>query len=441
MRRSNDASVLIVVLWATVGLASVALLFGHSMVMTYRGADNEVAGRQADQAIEGAIRYARMLLVNEESPGLLPELTAYVGEAVPVGEATYWMLGRSTQVSDGSVREYALVDEASKLNINTATVAMLRALPGMTDEFAAAIVDWRDTDEEPTTNGAESNTYASKQPSYTCKNADFESIEELALMNGATREILYGEDTNLNGVLDPNESDGDNTPPYDNSDSKLDAGILEYVTCFTEEPTQDSEGTERLDVATINSTQGEQQLRDLLSNANIAENRIIEIMTNLTGTPITSVLELYSRGQFTAAEAESVADRVRNTNVKGLVNINTASEEVLACIPGIGTDKAPTLVATRQNRATQDRDMTWAIDAIGVQSIPLAGPFLTGSSYQVMVDVAAVGRHGRGYRREKAILDAKSGTPKVVYRRSLASLGWALGSEAREQLAKNKEVR
>jgi DNA uptake protein ComE-like DNA-binding protein len=440
MRRDMDASVLIVVLWATVGLASVALLFGQSMMMTYRSSDNDVAGRQADQAIEGAVRYARMLLVNADSAGLLPDYTTYVAEAVPVGEATYWMLGRPITVSDGTVREYALVDEASKLNINTATVAMLRALPGMTDEVAAAIIDWRDTDDEQTQNGAESNTYASKQPSYSCKNGDFESVEELALMNGMTREILYGEDANLNGVLDPNENDGEKAPPSDNSDGRLDAGILEYVTCFTEEPSQDSEGTERLDVATINTPDGEQRLRTLLQNANIAENRVTEIMTSLTGTPITNVLELFSRGRFSASEAESITDGVRNTNVKGLVNINSASETVLACIPGLA-DKASALVATRLNRSTQDRDMTWAIETIGEQAIPQAGIYLTGSSYQVMVDVAAVGRHGRGYRREKVILDAKTEMPKVVYRRSLAPLGWALGSEGREQLAKNKEAR
>src|SRR5688572_9738357 len=35
-RDSQRASVLIVVLWATFGLVAVALLFGHSMLMTYR---------------------------------------------------------------------------------------------------------------------------------------------------------------------------------------------------------------------------------------------------------------------------------------------------------------------------------------------------------------------------------------------------------------------
>ena len=58
-------SVLFVVLWASVGLVSIALLFGHAMLMTYRGADNDLAGRQADQAIEGAVRYAESLFVNQ----------------------------------------------------------------------------------------------------------------------------------------------------------------------------------------------------------------------------------------------------------------------------------------------------------------------------------------------------------------------------------------
>ncbi len=105
----------------------------------------------------------------------------------------------------------------------------------MTEEFAAAIVDWRDADDDVTAGGAESQIYAQKSPAYAAKNAAFESIEELALVNGATREILYGEDANLNGVLDPNEDDGEKTLPADNADGKLDAGMLAYVTVFSRE--------------------------------------------------------------------------------------------------------------------------------------------------------------------------------------------------------------
>ena len=46
------------------------------------------------------------------------------------------------------------------------------------------------------------------------------NAEELALVNGATYEVLYGEDANMNGVLDPNEDDGEESAPTDNSDGK-----------------------------------------------------------------------------------------------------------------------------------------------------------------------------------------------------------------------------
>ena len=67
------------------------------------------------------------------------------------------------------------------------------------------------------------------------------------------------------------------------------------------------------------------------------------------------------------------------------------------------------------------------------------GPFITGRSSQVTADVAAVGRHGRGYRREKFVIDQSTGTPRIVYRRNLAPLGWALGNEIREELAQLKK--
>ena len=60
----RSGSILIVVLWACLGLVAITLTFGHSMLMTYRGTDNDLAGRQADQAIEGAARYAQTPLSN-----------------------------------------------------------------------------------------------------------------------------------------------------------------------------------------------------------------------------------------------------------------------------------------------------------------------------------------------------------------------------------------
>ena len=429
---------LIVVLWASVGLVSLALLLGHSMLMTYRGADNDLAGHQADQAIEGAVRYAESLLVNPTTPGVLPEATSYEGEAVPVGEAQFWFFGTPADTTSGTQGEFGLVDEASKLNLNTATLAMLKALPGMTDDFAAAIIDWRDADDDVTPGGAESSTYAQKTPAYKAKNAPFESIEELALVSGATREILYGEDANLNGVSDPNEDDGEKNLPADNSDGKLDAGILAYVTVFSREPNKQSDGTARINI----TPPGPNDALQKLFTDKFGASRAVEILARLgPGGAIRSALELYVRSGMKADEFGKIADSLTvktGDYLPGLINVNTAGAAVLACVPGIGTDKAAALVTARQSRTTQDTNIAWVADSLGAQGAVEAGPFLTGQSWQAGADVAAVGRHGRGYRRTKFVIDTSTGTPRIIYRRNLAPLGWALGSEVRQSFAMQK---
>ena len=50
----------------------------------------------------------------------------------------------------------------------------------------------------------------------------------------------------------------------------------------------------------------------------------------------------------------------------------------------------------------------------------------------VMADIAALGPHGRGYRRVRFIFDTSSGVPQIVYRQDQSHLGWALGKEIRQ---------
>lgn len=49
-------------------------------------------------------------------------------------------------------------------------------------------------------------------------------LDELLKVPGVTRELLYGEDQNCNGLLDANEDDGMETLPMDNRDGQLDGG-------------------------------------------------------------------------------------------------------------------------------------------------------------------------------------------------------------------------
>src|SRR4051812_48204053 len=151
---AENGSVLIIVLWVALGLVSIALYFANSMSFEMRASDNAVASIEAQQAIDGAARYINYLLANRGNPGLVPDVQNYLSEEVPVGEATFWLIGRPTNSIPLTDRPaFGLVDEASKLNLNTATPEMLQALPNMTAEFAAAIKDWRDSDQNVTQGG------------------------------------------------------------------------------------------------------------------------------------------------------------------------------------------------------------------------------------------------------------------------------------------------
>jgi hypothetical protein len=118
----------------------------------------------------------------------------------------------------------------------------------MTPQLAAAIIDWRDENDEVSTDGAEESTYQRLNPAYRCKNAPFESVDELRLVFGMTLDILAGEDSNRNGILDPNEDDLDTSAPWDNRDGRLDPGLWEYVTVYSKESLLRADGTAKISI-------------------------------------------------------------------------------------------------------------------------------------------------------------------------------------------------
>jgi len=478
----ESGSVLIIVIWVAFGLVALTLYFAQSMSFELRSSDNRVAAVEAEQAIEGAARYVSNILAKTISerqlPGTMPDPLAYRSEAVPVGDARFWLIGRDTNTwQNGPDRlKFGLVDEASKLNLNTATMEMLQVLPNMTAELAANIVAWRQSTNDASLGGAQSETYMRLQPPYQCKNAPFETVDELRLVYGLNLELLYGEDSNLNGLLDPNETDGETLPPADNRDNRLDPGLLEYVTVYSREPTART------------NVNNQQQLQALLSSV-FDSARVNQIITAAQGggggaggtggggaggtgggaggpgggaggtgggaggtggggggatASFTSLLEFYLRSRMSPEEFALVETSLTaNTNVQGLVNVSTASEAVLMSIPGIGTDKASALVSYRQSNPSQANTIAWVADALDrdTNRVSLAGPYITAHGYQFTADVAAVGHHGRGFRRVKFVFDTSDGTPRIVYRQDLTHLGWALGNQGRADLLVAKGMR
>lgn len=372
-RHRTQGSVLIIVMWVSLGLVSVTLYFAHSMYFEFKAAGNVYEGHQAQQAIDGALRYATYLLANLEEPGTLPEVDTYAAQQALIGEATFWYIGRGQESSIAATPVFSLVDEGSKLNLNLATQEMLEYLPNMSADFAAAIVDWRDEDDEVSENGAEGDAYGRLNPTRQIKNAPFDTVDELMLVYGADPLLVYGEDANRNGILDSNENDGDASPPADNANGSLEFGLVEYVTVYGKVPQED---------------EGEQNS----GNAN-------------------------ESGEETL-----------------LVNVNTASEAVLSVLPGMDASKAQQLVSYRAAQGPLGADTEWINQALDDGDLTQAQEYFTGVSYQYTIDVAAVGKNGKGFRRTQFVVDTAGEEPVVIYRKDLDRQGWALGQNLRQEL-------
>jgi type II secretory pathway component PulK len=454
-------SILIVVLWVVFGLIAVTLYFAHSMTMDLRASDNRTAGIEAEQAIEGARRYMTCVLSNVNSSGVLPDPATYANQAVQVGNARYWLIGRGDGTDAATTAHFGLIDEASKLNLNSASSNMLICLPRMTPELVLNIMAWRSTNTTSLAGGAESASYSQLPQPYLCKNAPFESVDELRLVYQMDMTTLSGEDANLNGVLDPNENDGDALPPSDNMNGQLEPGLLEYVTVYSREPSTYTNMTSsgsvsnitRLNITAATIITDPTPLEDILITNGIASDRAKTIVQGAIATSprgFTSPLAFYyaassGTGKMTTTEFMQIENSIRGSNIVGLININTASATVLGCIPAwYEGSQAQQVVTYRQSITNSQNNLNTSVvwitqSGVSQQDVLNAAPYLTGKSYQFMADIAAVGHNGRGYRRTQYIYDTTSGTPVIVHRQDLSALGWALGKDVRDKylLAKN----
>jgi len=137
---------------------------------------------------------------------------------------------------------------------------------------------------------------------------------------------------------------------------------------------------------------------------------------------------------MTESEFALIHTSIMSFSSAGLINVNTASETVLACIPGVGLSSAASLVTYRLANPTALTSLFWITHVLSPAAIRRAGPYITDQSYQFSADIAAVGRFGRGYHRERVVFDTTMGMPRIIYRQDLSSYGWALGTQVRKTL-------
>lgn len=107
---------------------------------------------------------------------------------------------RANEITGIAETRYGLVDENSKININTASMSVIERFfksaigldEGEAQELAASIVDWRDSDSELSIplGSAEDSYYRNLRYAYEAKDADFDVLDEVLLVKGMTEEIF-----------------------------------------------------------------------------------------------------------------------------------------------------------------------------------------------------------------------------------------------------------
>lgn len=148
--------------------------------------------------------------------------------------------------SEGLLAALSLIsDPASAEEVPTSIASsLLMSLPGMTEEISDSILDWLDEDDEPRPYGAEVEYYSGLPTPYEPTNGPINSVEELLLVSGMTPTLLFGADSNRNGMLDPDEQQRFNV----SVDTPGALGLAAYFTIHGQEANKQRDGSFRVNI-------------------------------------------------------------------------------------------------------------------------------------------------------------------------------------------------
>jgi DNA uptake protein ComE-like DNA-binding protein len=373
-------SILVALLWCVAILSIVVIGVMHSVRMDVMIAKNSADQTQAFYLALAGVEKAKALLYHDagerkraarnHSGALYDSATDF--KDVPLGRGTFSVVRQGRREEGGKII-YGISDEESRLNVTHAPAEELAKLVNMTPEIVAAILDWRDGDNVATPGGAEAEYYMSLPRPLVPRNAPFQSTRELLMVRGITRELFMGEDTNQNGLLDPEEDDGDASSPRDNHDGVLDSGWSGDLTVDSWVSIKNAAGTDRVNaqsadekelttvrgmtpeiVRAIVAYRGQKQienLADLLDVAPVAAQRQQSITSpnqpRTQSQPQATGPKLIS--EDTLIEMADELTTGSGGELPGAININSASVDVLACLPGITPEIAQAIVRHRSS--------------------------------------------------------------------------------------------
>jgi len=447
-RTRDRASALILVLWTLVVLSAVALSLGfatHLRVQATAGLSERTrmyflaSGGVARAAADLEARAAR-----GDTPAELRESDTVLYHNVALGEGSYTLLAEL----DAEGRPvFGIADECARINVNTADPSVLGRAPGLSgnSELLNAVLARR-----------------SVRP--------FGDLNDLLNCEGVTPQVLYGEDANGNGLLDPSENDGDASWPPDNGDGALDGGLAACLTTDSASRNLTAEGRKRVN---LNAASAQDLMKSVPGLTQQEADSIVQRRGKSQFTSITDLLDVElvaanstqqppaqdqspkgyaTRGRQQSRQqspgqsdqkagdgkapaqqtAQTTGQKAFDTNrfktmadcvtvssdevLKGLVNVNTASETVLRCLPGVSEETARALRRAREQRPRGFESVGDLLDVQGmsVDALRQMVPLITCRSDTFRVRSFGALPNAPGYCCVEAGIDRSAGTARVA---------------------------
>jgi competence ComEA-like helix-hairpin-helix protein len=293
---------------------------------------------------------------------------------VRFGRGQFRVFHRARPDEGGGVH-FGVSDEECRLNVNNASSNELSRIEGVNPDVIGAIVDWRDEDSTVSPGGAESDYYLSLQPPYLPRNGSFQTTRELLMVRGISPVLLHGRDQHLNGIL-ANDDATEQTGLSDMSD----LGWSGLLTVNSSVNNVSASGVDRVNVQSADETAltGIKGITPDIAKAIVAwrgQNRFSSIADlldvvaaqnqNQPGGPAINPNQAtpQQRGNAPGANIPSgpkvidqnllmeIADDLTTdsgSELPGVININSASLEVLTCLEGVSRELAQAIISYRQ---------------------------------------------------------------------------------------------
>jgi DNA uptake protein ComE-like DNA-binding protein len=364
-----QGSILVGVLWCLALLSIIVIGVLHTARMDLTVVKNYGDRIQAHYLALAGVEKAKALLLQDamdrrrtgkNHTGALYDAPEEFRD-VSLGRGEFRVFRHGSE-EEGGGTIYGISDRESRLNVNYAQPDELSKLPGISPDTVAAIIDWRDPDDNLTPGGAEAEYYSALRPPYLPRNGQLLTLRELLMVRGVTADLLFGDDQDQNGFLDAENG----TAGGRKGAASLDGGWSDLLTVDSWIRNVNAGGDRRINIQmadenTLSSVKGitadiaraivayrgQKQfesigdLLDVTAAQNQRRGRVVNVDTGAdsSGTKVIDEKLLMEIADDLTSDSQR--------ELAGPVNINTASAAVLACLPGMSPELAQAIVTYR----------------------------------------------------------------------------------------------